>query len=207
MTAATAVGIDCTACSVSGCGIGASVVVDTRLLGKPVGFDGSEIVQVPVRSSLWSRLKDLLVLGEARDVAAMRCTHTDPDRRALSGQLHFMLIMVCQLLEHAGDTEGGVAWRPLLDEYEPSTARPQELLHCGFLGDPRAALDEFEVLLCQCSARSGEEVSESLKVALVQKGITDDALKTHLVFFFSTRQVETLTVENSKNALERANEQ
>ena len=51
-------------------------------------------------------------------------------------------------------------------------------LHYGFPGDPRTALDEFEVL-------SGEEVSESLKVALVQKGITDDALKTHLVLHAS----------------------
>ena len=31
------------------------------------------------------------------------------------------------------------------------------------------------------SALSGEDVSESLKVALAQKGITDDTLKTHLV--------------------------
>ena len=93
--------------------------------------------------------------------------------------------MVCQevaqkLLEHAGDTEGGVAWRRLLDEYEPRTAGQQcallqELLHYGFPGDPRAALDEFEVRLRWYSALSGEDVSESLKVGLVQKGITDDA--------------------------------
>ena len=96
-------------------------------------------------------------MGETRDVAAMRNIHMDPDTRALSAQLYYMLIMVCQegaqkLLEHAGDTEGGVAWRRLLDEYEPRTAGRQcallqELLHYGFLGDPRAALDEFEVLL------------------------------------------------------------
>ena len=99
-----------------------------------------------------------------------------------------MLIMVCQegaqkLLEHAGDTESGVAWRRLLDEYESRTAgRPcallQELLHYAFPGDPRTALDEFEVPLRRYSALSGEDVSESLKVALVQKGITDDTLKT-----------------------------
>ena len=39
-------------------------------------------------------------------------------------------------------------------------------------GDPRTAWDEFEVLLRRYSALSGEDVSESLKVALVQKGIT-----------------------------------
>ena len=81
--------------------------------------------------------KDLLVLA-----AATRNIHMDPDKRALSAQLYFLLIMVCQkgaqkLLEHAGDSEGGVAWRRLLDEYEPRTAGRQcallqELLHHGF---------------------------------------------------------------------------
>ena len=52
-----------------------------------------------------------------------------------------------------------------------------ELRHSRFLGDPRA----FEMLLRRFSALSREDASESLKVALVQKGITDDALKTHLV--------------------------
>ena len=54
------------------------------------------------------RLKDLLVPDETRDVAAIRNIHMDPDMRALSAH-------------HAGDTEGGVAWRRLFDEYE----RPQ----------------------------------------------------------------------------------
>ena len=61
----------------------------------------------------------------------------------------------------------------------------QELIHYGFPGDPRTALDEFEVLLRRYSALSREDVSEGLKVALVQKGITDDALKTHLVLHAS----------------------
>ena len=146
--------------------------------------DELEIVQVPVRSlcgAIDSRLKDLLVLGETRDVATQRNIHMDPDTRALSAQLYYLLIMVCQegaqqLLEHAGDTEGGVAWR-LLDEYEPRAAGRQcallqELLHYGFSRNPRVALGEFEVLLLRYSALSGEDVSESLKVTLVQKGIT-----------------------------------
>ena len=61
----------------------------------------------------------------------------DLDTRALSAQLYYMLIMVCQegaqkLLEHAGDTEGGVAWRRLLDEYELRTAGRQ----CALLQAP-----------------------------------------------------------------------
>ena len=52
-------------------------------------------------------------------------------------------------------------------------------------GDPREALDEFEVLLRWYSTLSGEDVSESLEVALVQIVITDDALKTRLVLHAS----------------------
>ena len=183
-------------------GAGASAVVDTRLLSKPMAFDGRETSWrsfkfqfVAYCGAIDSRLMDFLVLGETRDVAAMRNIHMDLDTRALSAQLYYMQIVVCQegpqkLFEQAGDTQGRVAWRRLLDEYEPKTAERlcallQELLHHGFPGDPRTALDEFEVLLRRYSALSGEDVSESLKVALVQKGITDDALKTHLVLHAS----------------------
>ena len=61
----------------------------------------------------------------------------------------------------------------------------QEVLHFNFPGDPRNALDEFEVLLRRYAALSGEELGENLKVALVQKGTTDEALKTHLVLHAS----------------------
>ena len=92
----------------------------------------------------------------------------DPDTRALSAQLYCMLIMVCQegtqkLLEHAGDTEGGVAGR--------QCALLQALLHHGVPGNPA------------CSALSGEDVSEALKVTLVQRH--HDALKTHHVLHAS----------------------
>ena len=107
-----------------------------------------------------SRLKDLSVLGGTRFVAAMSNIHMDQDMRALSAQMCCMLIVACQegaqkMLEHESDTEGGVAWRRLLDEYEPRTAGRQcgllqELLHHGFPRDPRAALDEIEGLLRQC---------------------------------------------------------
>ena len=199
-------------------GAGASAAVDTRLLSKPMAFDGRETSWrsfkfhfVAYCGAIDSRLKDLLVLGETRDVAAMRNIHMDPDMRALSAQLYYMLIMVCQegaqkLLEHAGHTEGGVAWRRLLDEYEPRTAGRlcallQELLHHGFHGDPRTALDEFKVLLRRYSALSGVDVSESLKVALVQKGVTDDTLKTHLVLHASRLSTFQMVREEVRSVL------
>ena len=61
----------------------------------------------------------------------------------------------------------------------------QELLRCGSPGDPRAALDEFDVL----------------SVALVQQGITDDALKTHLVLHASRLSNFQLVREEVRSAL------
>ena len=82
--------------------IGPSAVVDTRLLGKPVAFDGQETIWRSFKfqfaaysGAIDSRLKDLLVLGESRHVGTMRNIHMDPDTRALSAQLYYMLIMVC----------------------------------------------------------------------------------------------------------------
>ena len=46
-------------------------------------------------------MKDLLVLGDTKDAAAMRSIHVDPDTRALSAQLYYIMIMLCQ--------EGGLA--------------------------------------------------------------------------------------------------
>ena len=84
-----------------------------------------------------------------------------------------MLVVACQegtqkLLEHEGNTEGGVAWQRQLDEYVPRTAGRQcallqEVLRYGFPGDPRTASAAFEVLLRQCSTLSGEDVSETFE--------------------------------------------
>ena len=94
-----------------------------------------------------SRLKDL-VLGASRDAAAMRNIHVDPDTRGLSAQP--VLRNDHGVLEHVGDTEGGVACRGCLTStsqgpQDGSELCCRELLHHGFL-DPRAALDDFEVL-------------------------------------------------------------
>ena len=122
-------------------GIGASAVVDTRLLGKPVAFDGRETIWrsfkfqfVAYCGAIDSRLKGLLVLGESRDVAATRNIHIDPDSRSQSSAvLHadHGVEGAQKLLEHAGDTEGGVARRQL-DEKGRRCPVLQALLHYVF---------------------------------------------------------------------------
>ena len=77
----------------------------------------------------------------------------------------------------------------------------QELLHHGFPGDPRVALDKFEVLLRWYGALPGEDVSKGLKVTLVQKGITDDALKTNLVLHASCLSNFQLVREEVRSVL------
>ena len=134
-----------------------------------------------------SRLIDLLVLGETRDAAAMRNIHMDPDTRALRAQLCYMLILVCQ--EGAqGDTEGGVAWRRLLESMsqgpqDGSVPCCKSSFTAGFPDTCEQPWMSSRCCFARYSALSGEDVSERLKVALVRKGITDDALKTHLARF------------------------
>ena len=55
------------------------------------------------------------------------------------------------------------------------------LLRYDFHGDQRAALDEFEVMVRAYEKSSGETLSESMKVVFVQKGLRDEALRSHLV--------------------------
>ena len=96
-------------------GAGAELI-DTRVLGRPMTFDGKELHWRSFKfqfaaycGALDRRLRELLTLAENHTAPELRNTVLGPD-----AQLYYMLIMICQenaqrLLEHAGDTEGAVA--------------------------------------------------------------------------------------------------
>ena len=137
-------------------------------------------------------LRALLVEAEiVEDSATLLNAVLAAENKAKSNQVYYMLVLLLEepaqrMLEHGGESEGLAAWRRLSDEYEPRTAGRHtgmllNLLRFEFRGDTRATLDEFEVLVRNYEKNSGEDVSEPLKVALVKKGLTDDALRQHLV--------------------------
>ena len=131
----------CTASSAKGRGSSSRrwcIGVDTRL-SKPMAFDGREgwrsfkflaacCGATAVSKTCWfwepgtSQCATFTSRHASSQCAALHADHGVPGAQ--------------KLLEHAGDTEGGVA-RRLLDEYEPRTAGRQcallqELLHYGF---------------------------------------------------------------------------
>ena len=176
-----------------------TALVDTRVLGRPRGFDGKEAHWKGFRftflgycGAIDPSLRELLVQAEIEpDTGVLLNAALAADVRQKSAQIYYMLVMLLEepaqrMLEHAGESEGLAAWRRLADEFEPKTAGRHagmllNLLRYEFSGEPRAALDEFEVLVRNYEKSSGELVSEPLKVALVQKGLRDEGLRQHLV--------------------------
>ena len=89
-------------------------VVDTRLLGKPKSFDWStdswrqfKFTFLGYAGAVDSRLKQAMIESEALPARDQR----------VSTQLYFMLVLLLKgsaqrLLEHAGDGEGLLSWRP-----------------------------------------------------------------------------------------------
>ena len=173
-------------------------LVDTRLLGRPKSFDGREASWRTFRfgflgycAAVDPELRAALAEAEQADLSVIGNAVLDASRRRLSTQVYYMLALLAEepvqrLLEHAGESEGFLAWRRLVDEFEPRTAGRQAglllgLLRFEFAGEPRTAMDEFDLMVREYEKSSGEQLSESLKVALVQKGLRDEGLRAHLV--------------------------
>lgn len=177
-------------------------LVDTKLFGRLMAFDGHEtswwgfkFLFTGYGGAVDAILRESLTLADNHEMTELRNAPLSPEQRALSAQFCYMSIMVCRAgaqkwLGHAGDTAGAVAWRRLLDEYEPRAsgwecALLQELLHFNFRATRAVHLGEYEVLLRRYAALSGEEPWESLKVALAQKGISYEAIGTRPVLHVS----------------------
>ena len=197
---------------------------DTRLLGRPKSFDGREASWRTFRfgflgycAAVDPELRAALAEAEQADLSVIGNAVLDASRRRLSTQVYYMLALLAEepvqrLLEHAGESEGFLAWRRLVDEFEPRTAGRQAglllgLLRFEFAGEPRTAMDEFDLMVREYEKSSGEQLSESLKVALVQKGRRDEGLRAHLVLHaarlpsYQSVRDEVRSILQTRNAL------
>ncbi|CAK0858488.1 unnamed protein product [Prorocentrum cordatum] len=175
-------------------------LVDTRLLAKPKAFGGSED-EWPG----WS-FKMLAYLGALDEMMANELTAamTFPleevrNARLLeegasqrSRQLYFILVLLLegaalQLIKPVGVGEGYRAWRTLQDMYEPD--RPgrhagllQELIAFQFPEDNIVGtLADFDFKVTKYESQSHERIGDRIKMAILQRGIQDEALRAHLV--------------------------
>ncbi|CAK0818942.1 unnamed protein product, partial [Prorocentrum cordatum] len=175
-------------------------LVDTRLLAKPKAFGGSED-EWPG----WS-FKMLAYLGAldeqmANELTAAMTFPLEEVRNARlleegasqrSRQLYFILVLLLegaalQLIKPVGVGEGYRAWRTLQDMYEPD--RPgrhagllQELIAFQFPEDNIVGmLADFDFKVTKYESQSHERIGDRIKMAILQRGIQDEALRAHLV--------------------------
>lgn len=123
-----------------------------------------------------------------RDDHVMLATIAGADLR-LARQLYFMLALVCEgpvlsKVECAGQGEGFLAWKRIMELYEPDPDRSQaavlqHILSYSFGGcDIRPAINKFELLVRRIAEQSGEELHDAM-----QKNITDENPKGHLILY------------------------
>ena len=125
-----------------------------------------------------SRLKQAMIDSEVLQEAAITNSALPPMDQRVSTLLHFMLVQLLEgsaqrLLDHAGDGEGFLSWRRLVAEYEPATAGREtplllEVFAQTFEGDVRGLLDEFEVKIRRYERTCGKNLSDRVKIAVVQ---------------------------------------
>ena len=176
----------------------AAPMVDTRLLGKPRNFDGMDASWRGFRFSPTAyagavnpRLAELMNSAVTATEPQALCAALGPTDRAWSAQLYYMLALstegaAARIVELAGAPEGLLAWRRLLATYEPDTAGRHatlllQVLNYEFEGEPRSALEGFELAIRKYEESSRGEVVDALKIALVQRGLKDPVLRDHLL--------------------------
>ena len=108
--------------------------IDTRLLGKPDRFDGSDSSwkdwEFVTRSYLMAAIGGIgqgLQTAESEPNMQVQNVHLNPEQRGASTQLYFALVMLTtgralDKVQGAGAGEGFQAWRELHNYWQPRTA-------------------------------------------------------------------------------------
>ncbi len=172
--------------------------VDTRVLGKPETFDGTQS-----KWKDWStvaRAYFMLVSPDLQRLMADAEASADPVLNALaldqsevkaSTTLYYVLLMLCRgpamdRVVNSGVGEGLEAWRQLVLRHEPRqrsryAGQMMELLSWSFAGDVVARLEAFEREVTQWKAASKEVMSDSILIGVVLRNLEEGGLKQHLI--------------------------
>ena len=188
--------------STTAAGASSTSIVDTRQIGRPNKFKGTDLAEWRSWSFVFTcycaavdaRLAELMraSLSEAEASNVQNSTLGSEDQ-ARSVQLYYMLVLLMEdrclcKIEHVMNGEGLRAWRKLSDDFEPDTGGRHagtliQLLGTEFPNSDEVVdrLDEFETAVLRYEAQSKEVLSDSLKIAIVQKGLKDDIIRQHLL--------------------------
>eukprot|EP00971_Amphidinium_carterae_P013974 275221-Amphidinium_carterae.1 len=168
----------------------ATGTVDTRALGKPNVYEGSETKWHDFRvvfktdcSCVNQRLGTLMSGVEANILGSFANSSLDARDTSCSTQLYYILLLFCRqqpltLVINAGEQEGLTAWQRLVEQYEPQqrtsfAGQLQALLSWKFGGDIEGRMEAFEREILRYERASGEGVSDALRVGIVSRQLEE----------------------------------
>eukprot|EP00971_Amphidinium_carterae_P287740 5712331-Amphidinium_carterae.1 len=201
-------------------GVDPARLVDTKLLTKPSVFKGSD-----AEWQLWAfkfraycgavdpKLLEAMQRAEAAaDMRALRNASLTAGEQATSTQLYYLLVLLLDsqalaTVKPVTQGEGFVAWRALVDRFQPK--RPgrfagllQDLLHYTFpVVSIESALDEFEYGMSRYEQESGDRISDNIKLAILQRGMTDEQMRQHLVLHAGRLNTWAIARDEVRNVL------
>jgi hypothetical protein len=175
------------------------VGVDTRSLGKPQAFDGSDarwrdwsVVFKSYATLVNPALTVAMREAEVSDTPALRELEPTEARRIAAADLYHLLLHLTtgpalDRVVNAGESEGLEAWRSLTMRYNPrlrsrAAGQLMELLKWDFSGEVMARIESFERAIATYQGAANEVLSDNLKIGIVLNRIADTELATHLVF-------------------------
>ena len=136
--------------------------IDTRTLGKPelYSLDERKWVDWTIVMRAYAGLvnpvitKGLNICEMNVEESVLNADQTSAEFKAASTQMYHMLVMLCRgesltIVSNSGVGAGFLAWRRLIDRYEPGVRTRMALmlvalLKWGFSGDIQAKLELFE---------------------------------------------------------------
>jgi len=180
-------------------GKGSSHGIDTRTLGKPEQYSGDEakwadwrIVTKAYAGLITATMPALLEQAESTDDERNVINAVlGQEKEVSSMQLYYVLLMLCRneplnLIVNAGEGEGACAWYRLHKRYETSAkshvaASLQQLLSWDFKGDVSQRLELFNRMVARYRQRSGDDLSDTIKIGILLMRMEDGPLKQHML--------------------------
>ena len=174
-------------------------LVDTKAIGKPPTFSGDVDVNGQPEGMPWSQwsfvFRSYLRAFDPTATRLLRQVETNVegpvvvDKRRLSIQLIWVLALTCrgkalQVARRVPEGFGFEARKQLCREFEPRLPSRfrgmlQALLSPTRMDDPVQTIYQWESRVKVCEEKSGDKVSENIKLAVLEKYLCDGELARH----------------------------
>ena len=162
-------------------------------------------------------LRSAMLAAEAAATTA-ECYNAVVDERArqVSTELYYFMALKIRgpyltIVQNAGDGEGLVAWKTLTSRTEPRSTKSFTggvvmLLGFDMSGDVLQRLEAFERKVAEVEKLTTETISESLKIGICLKNMTDPKLQEHAILHgarldtFAKFKQEMIDIRQVQNA-------